>query len=801
MAKAPKKGSRSYQTMMWLDSYVSSGVYELFDAIRRSASAYSSFVYRFKLSGIKRIVIDLTDDMATFGTVAAFGLLAFALPPFSGTGDVWNKGRDYAITFTDDNGEIIGRRGIRQDDAIPLEDIPPHVIKAVLATEDARFYQHFGVDVLGTFRAIIQNARANDVVQGGSSITQQVAKNLFLSPERTIQRKVHEAFLSLWIEARLSKDEILKLYLDRSYLGGGNYGVEAAAQYYFGKSIRDVNLAEAAMLAGLFKAPSKYAPHVSMEQARARANVVLYRMLDAGFITQGQLVQARREPADLVNSPAIASPDWFLDKAYADTLALIDARHITGDYVIEVKTTINAKLQEAAQRIINKSLDTEGPQYHATQAAVVTMATDGAVKAIVGGRDYENSQFNRATDAMRQPGSSFKPFVYLTALLNGYTPDTVVLDGPVSVGGWAPRNYTGKYGGRVSLTTALAKSYNSVPVRLSMDFGRPKIIETAHKVGLKAELETWPPMVLGTSAMTLFDITTAYGTFATGGVVLTPYSVLEIRRPNGDVLYSRSKDPKEEPVHAVPEEKIAELNHMMNAVVESGTGRRALLGFTPQAGKTGTNQSYRDAWFIGFTAHYVTGVWYGNDDFTPMKQVTGGLLPAGTWKEVMLWAEQPQVGAALPGVPMEQRYLQYALENPAPPLEDVPDMSADDTIADASAETPGDGTGATVITPDTASAADETDPNVKVTKPGKRQKTAAVPPPDEDVAIVRPRESDDPVVNVLKDMFSIFSDDDEGSSKARRKKKDAVLVLPDTNTSKKKRGSNVKYQKIKPKDR
>ncbi len=771
---------------MWLDSYVSSGVYELFDGIRRSASAYSSFVQRFRLAGLKRVVIDLTDDMATFGTVAAFGLLAFALPPFSGTGDVWNKGRDYAITFTDDNGEIIGRRGIRQDDAIPLEDIPPHVIKAVLATEDARFYQHFGVDVFGTFRAIIQNARANDVVQGGSSITQQVAKNLFLSPERTIQRKIHEAFLSVWIEARLSKDEILKLYLDRSYLGGGNYGVEAAAQYYFGKSIRDVNLAEAAMLAGLFKAPSKYAPHVSMEQARARANVVLYRMLDAGFITQGQLVQARREPADLVNSPAVASPDWFLDKAYADTLALIEAKHITGDFVIEVKTTINAKLQEAAQRIINKELDTEGPKYHATQAAVVTMTPEGAIKAIVGGRDYENSQFNRATDAMRQPGSAFKPFVYLAALMNGYTPESMVVDGPVSVGGWAPRNYTNKYGGRVTLTTALAKSYNSVPVRLSIDFGRPAIIETARKVGLKAVLETWPPMVLGTSAMTLFDITSAYSTFAKGGIVTTPYSVLEIRRPNGDVIYSRAKEPPEARVQAVPEEKIAELNHMMNAVVESGTGKRALLGFTPQAGKTGTNQSYRDAWFIGFTAHYVTGVWYGNDDFTPMNKVTGGLVPAATWKEVMLWAEQPQVGASLPGVPMEQRYVQYALENPALPLDDVPDMSADDTVADASPETPDDQT--TILTPNTNKSASTkvttSDPTAKITKPSKRKKATA-PPPEEDVAIVPSRESDDPVVGVLKDMFSIFGNDDK--RKAKRKKKDAVLVLPDANTNKKRK--------------
>jgi penicillin-binding protein 1A len=791
LAKSPKKSS--YVTMMWLDSYVSSAVYEILDVLRRAASAYSSFVYRFKLSGPKRVVIDLLDDMATFGTVFCFGLLAFALPPFSGTGDVWNKGRDYAITFTDDNGEIIGRRGIRQDDAIPLEDIPPHVIKAVLATEDARFYQHFGVDVLGTFRAIIQNARANDVVQGGSSITQQVAKNLFLSPKRTIQRKVHEAFLSLWIEARLSKDEILKLYLDRSYLGGGNYGVEAAAQYYFGKSIRDVNLSEAAMLAGLFKAPSKYAPHVSMDQARARANVVLYRMLDAGFITQGQLVQARREPADLVNSPALASPDWFLDKAYADTLALIEAKHITGDYVIEVKTTINAKLQEAAQRIIDKELDTEGPQYHATQAAVVTMSTEGAIKAIVGGRDYENSQFNRATDAMRQPGSSFKPFVYLTALLNGYTPESIVLDGPVSVGGWAPRNYTGKYGGRVSLTTALAKSYNSVPVRLSMDFGRPKIIETARKVGLKAELETWPPMVLGTSAMTLFDITTAYGTFATGGVVLKPYSVLEIRRPNGDVIYDRAKEPQEEVVHVVPEEKIAELNHMMNAVVESGTGRRALLGFTPQAGKTGTNQSYRDAWFIGFTAHYVTGVWYGNDDFTPMNKVTGGLVPAATWHDVMLWAEQPQVGTALPGVPMEQKYVQYAMENPTQPLEDVPYMSADDdTYVDASGGAQADDTAG--AQPDKTDAGSPTD--AKLAKQ-KRQKVAPQPT-EEDVAIVRPRESDDPVVNVLKDMFSIFNSDDDGG--AKRKRKDTTLVLPDANTKKKRKSSNVKFMRLKPRD-
>src|SRR5438034_6738338 len=536
---------------MWLDSYVSSAVYEFFDGIKRTASAYSSFVQRFRLSGPKRIVIDLLDDMATFGTVIVFGLLAFALPPFSGTGDVWNKGRDYAITFTDDNGEIIGRRGIRQDDAIPLTDIPPHVVNAVLATEDARFYDHFGVDVIGTLRAIVQNARANDVVQGGSSITQQVAKNLFLSPERTIRRKVHEAFLSLWIEARLSKDEILKLYLDRSYLGGGNYGVEAAAQYYFGKSIRDVNLSEAAMLAGLFKAPSKYAPHVSMEQARARANVVLYRMLDAGFITQGQLVQARREPADLVNSPAVASPDWFLDKAYADTLALIEAKHITGDFVIEVKTTINAKLQEAAQRIINKELDTEGPQYHATQAAVVTMTTEGAIKTIVGGRDYENSQFNRATDAMRQPGSSFKPFVYLTALLNGFKPTSIVVDSPVCIGNWCPKNYGGGHAGSMTLTQAITRSINVIPVKLSIALGngnpkvgRAKIRETARKAGIRTPLPDTPSMPIGADEVTVLDHTGGYTMFPNLGKAMAPHAVLEVRSGAGELIWRWDRDGK-----------------------------------------------------------------------------------------------------------------------------------------------------------------------------------------------------------------------------------------------------------------
>ena len=638
------------------DSYVSSGLFELWDSVKRAGSAYSSFLYRwFRISGPKRVLIDLADDFITFGVVIAFALLAFALPPFKDTGDVWNRGREYAVAFTDRDGNIIGQRGIRQNDAVPLDEIPPEMIKAVLATEDARFFDHFGVDVIGTIRAIVRNARAEGVKQGGSSITQQVAKNLFLSPEKTIRRKVNEAFLSLWIEARLSKNEILKLYLDRSYLGGGNYGVEAASQFYFGKSVRDIGLSESAVLAGLFKAPTSYAPHKNPEASRARTNVVLYRMLDAGFITQGELLQAKRAPAQIVQQDIAASPNWFLDWAYQDTLDVMEKQGLKGEFVVEVKTTIDRKLQDAAQVIMNDVIDTRGPELNFSQGSSITMAPDGAVRAIVGGRDYEDSQFNRATDALRQSGSSFKPFVYLAAILNGYKPDTIVLDGPVSVGNWSPKNYTQKYAGRVSLTTALAKSYNSVPVRLMIDIGRPAIIKTAHAVGIKGTLETWAPMVLGTSALTLLDLTTGYATFAGGGKLADPYAVLEIHKPNGDLIYSRSAN-ETETGQAVPAEAIADLNVMLNAVVKIGTARGADLGFAPQGGKTGTNQSYRDAWYVGFTAHNVTGVWVGNDDFTPMNKVTGGMIPAPIWKRILEVAEAGLQPASLPGIPLDDTY-------------------------------------------------------------------------------------------------------------------------------------------------
>lgn len=759
MSKLPTNNP-IYRLFWTFDSIVSSSVFEAWDALKRGGSAYSSFLYRFKITGIRRIFVDLIDDAATFGTVIAFGLLAYALPPFSGTGDVWNKGRDYAVTFTDANGEIIGRRGIRQDDAIALEDIPPTMIKAVLATEDARFFDHFGVDIIGTMRAILQNARANNVVQGGSSLTQQVAKNLFLSPEKTIRRKVHEAFLSLWIEARLSKEEILKLYLDRSYLGGGNYGIEAAAQYYFGKSVRDINLSESAMLAGLFKAPTKYAPHQNIENARARANVVLYRMLDTGFITQGELLQARREPAQFVAQTNLDSPDWFMDWAYGETLALLEQEKLTSDFVIEVKTTVDMKLQVAAQRTLNTVIDTQGPEYKFTQAASVTMTPEGAVKAIVGGRDYVESQFNRATKAERQTGSAFKPFVYLAALLEGYTPDDIILDAPVSVGGWSPGNYSNKYAGRTTLTTALAKSYNSVPVRLMIDIGRPAIIKAAHDVGIQGPLETWPPMVLGTSSLTLMDLTTGFATFAGGGKLAKPYTILEIRRPNGDLIYNRKAH--EQPAkQVVPEEKIAELNSMLAAVVKSGTARKADLGYAPQGGKTGTNQSYRDAWYVGFTAHNVTGVWVGNDDFTPMDKVTGGLIPAPTWKQIMDVAEAGLKPESLAGIPLDDTYTLTAAAQPETTLAPVSDET--DATAPATPLATTDQPGVDVVLNDMFSLFNEK--KAPTSQPVSKPKRVARNEPD---TLVLP--SANTTKKRAKDFFESLTKPIQAFKKKRKKK-------------------------------
>ncbi|MFV2093019.1 MAG: transglycosylase domain-containing protein, partial [Hyphomicrobiales bacterium] len=510
--------------LLSIDSSVDAGMFGLGHWLAGKWTSYAEKADRMRISGFRRIIVDLTSDALTSGTAAVVLIYAWGLPDAPSEKLLYSGAQQYSVVFTDANGIYLGRRGVLHSNAVPLEEIPDSVIEAVLATEDARFYQHFGIDILGTLRALSENVKANGIVQGGSTLTQQVAKNLFLTPERSIQRKIKEAFFSLWMEARLTKRQILKLYLDRAYMGGGTFGVEAAAEYYFNKSIRDINLPEAVMLAGLFKAPTRFSPAHNLPAARARANVVLDRMVDAGFLTDGQARVVRLRPAKLVAPSAENSPEYYLDWAFSEVRRIADGR----SYVLRVKTTLDLSRQKQAEDAVQSILRENGKAKGVEEAALVSMKTDGAVQAMIGGRDYGESQFNRAVDAKRQPGSSFKPFVYLTALKNGFTPKTIVIDSPVTIGNWSPKNYSRRYRGRITLATALKKSINVIPVKLAQVFGRKKIAETAKALGIRTELRLNRSMPLGTNEVTVLDMTGGYSVFANGGMEVKPYGVLEI---------------------------------------------------------------------------------------------------------------------------------------------------------------------------------------------------------------------------------------------------------------------------------
>ena len=627
-------------------------------SLRARWDSYSAFMDRFHVAGVKRFLIELTSEGATLGTAGAVLMLALAVPAFRETGgEDWLKKTDLSVTFLDRYGNKIGERGTRINDTIPLEELPDVLIKATLATEDRRFYDHFGIDFAGTFRAIAANAKAGGVVQGGSSITQQLAKNLFLSNERTIERKINEAFLALWLETHLTKKEILKLYLDRAYLGGGSYGVDAAAHYYFDKSARDVNLAEAAMLAGLFKAPTRFAPHVNLAAARARANVVLDNLVDSGMMTEGQVFGARRNPAKPIDRRDEETPNYYLDWAFRDVQQIVDKlpKSVT-ERVFVVRTGLDQNIQRAAEAAIEDSLRQFGRDYNVSQAAMVVMEPNGLVRAMVGGRDYGESQFNRATDALRQPGSSFKPYTYVTALMNGFKPTSVVVDSPVCIGNWCPRNYSGGFSGALTLTEAITRSINIVPVKLSIalgngnpKIGRAKIIETARKLGIQSPLPDTPSLPLGADGINVLEHTTAYAAFANGGMAVERHAVIDMRTPGGDVVWRFDRDGKK-PVRVLPPQVVSDIVMMMNSVVENGTGRRAQLDGIKVAGKTGTTNSFRDAWFMGYTGNFVCGVWFGNDDYTSTRNLTGGSLPAMTWHKVMAYAHQGVEIKPLPGL-------------------------------------------------------------------------------------------------------------------------------------------------------
>ena len=651
---------RLKRRLLDIDSRLDFGLFQSTLWGREMIERFCVFMDRFHVAGWKRwMLIEPLSEIGTLGLAGLILALALAVPAFRETSDEdWLKKSDLAVVFLDRFGNEVGSRGIRHNDSLKLEELPDHLIKAVLATEDRRFYEHFGIDIPGTLRAVLSNARAGGVVQGGSSLTQQLAKNLFLSNERTIERKVNEAFLALWLETRLSKNDILKLYLDRAYMGGGTFGVDAAAQYYFGKSARDVNLAEAAMLAGLFKAPTKYAPHINLPAARARANVVLDNLVDAGFMTEGQVFGARRNPATAVDRRDEGAPNYYLDYAFDEIRKLVDTLpKSVVERAFVVRTALDLGLQHKAEEAVENSLRDFGRDYHAKQAATVVADLDGGVRAIVGGRDYGASQFNRATDAMRQPGSSFKPYVYSTALANGFTPNTIVVDGPICLGNWCPHNYGGGFSGAQPMWNALKNSINTVAVYLTRRIGngndkagRAKVIETARRMGIVTPLPDTPSLPIGADEVNVLEHTVAYAAFPNLGMAVTPHAILEVRTGAGETIWRFDRDgPK--PRRAIPAKVATDMIFMMNKVVEEGTARRAMLNGVKAAGKTGTTNGYRDAWFVGYTGNFVCGVWFGNDDYSPLNRMTGGALPAMTWHEIMEYAHQGIELKNLTGLP------------------------------------------------------------------------------------------------------------------------------------------------------
>ncbi len=632
-----KEKRRKKARMLDADAWLDSAMYEFWQSLGRGYTRVQDFFSIFHVSGFKRFFVEIFSDALTFGAIGMVLMTALALPAFDATATgQYNKAEDISVIFLDRYGNEIGRRGIRSDDSYPLDKLPDYFVKATLATEDQHFYKHFGIDVFGTLRALMSNAQGDGSLQGGSSITQQLAKNLFLSNERTLERKIKEAFLSIWLEANYSKDEILKLYFDRAYMGGGNFGAAAAAEFYFGKKITDVTLAEAAMLAGLFKAPTKYAPHVDLAAARGRANVVLSRMVDSGFLTEGQVTAARRSPAVPVDrSFEINSPNYFLDWAFEETKKLVGESD-SNSFI--VRTTIDPVLQSYAEDAVISVVREQGEQYRVTEAAMVVTEPNGAMRAMVGGMDYGKSQFNRAIVSNRQPGSAFKLFDYATAfeLIPEYDPDTVVSGATQCIGNWCPRNYSGNSVGRISLISAFRQSINTVPVNLSIKTGRQPIADFAHKIGLTNDFPVTRSLALGAASVSVLDMTSSYAAFANQGYKTPAFGVTRVSTLRGDVVYEADLTAPRERV--VSEQTVSYLNRMMRAVVEAGTGRRAQIEGVPAVGKTGTTSSYRDAWFCGFTGNYVASVWFGNDDYRPTNRLTGGTLPAIAWQKFMAYA-------------------------------------------------------------------------------------------------------------------------------------------------------------------
>jgi penicillin-binding protein 1A len=581
------------------------------------------------------LVLGIWAGIAGAGIVLWYG----AQMPSMTTWEIPDRPPNVRIVSAD--GALVANRGMTGGEAVGLHEMSPFIPQALIAIEDRRFYSHFGIDPIGLARAMFENVTTGSISQGGSTITQQLAKNLFLKPDRTIERKVQEVLLALWLEHEHSKNQILEMYLNRVYFGSGSYGVEAASRRYFNKHASEVTLSEAALLAGLLKAPSRLSPARDPKAAESRSQVVLQAMRDSGMIDDSQMTTAMSAPATRATAYWTGAEHYVADKVMEELPGLIG--EITGDVIVE--TTLDFGLQKVAETTIRRLIDEKGSELHVSQGVLVSIDNTGAVRAMVGGYDYANSQFDRATEARRQPGSAFKPFVYMAALERGMTPDTMVRDAPVRIGKWTPSNFNDKYYGDVSLSFALSRSLNSVAARLANQVGVKNVLEAAYRMGIESDLQNNASIALGTSEVTPLELTAAYVPFANGGYRPFVHFVEKVSTPEGEVLWQRRSGGIPRVVNA---QVAGMMNSMMSRTLEEGTGRKADFGW-PAAGKTGTTQSSRDVWFVGFTANLTTGVWFGNDDNSPTKKVTGGSLPAMAWHDFMAAAHQGIPVAALPG--------------------------------------------------------------------------------------------------------------------------------------------------------
>jgi 1A family penicillin-binding protein len=562
--------------------------------------------------------------LAVIGLGALLGYAAATLPLAPGPAAVQRT----ALTLRAADGSPLGQGGVTKGEVVTLAQLPPHLVKAVLAIEDRRFYEHQGVDPVGVLRAALANLRARAIEEGGSTITQQLARTAFLSNQRTLQRKVQEAMIALWLEARLSKEAILERYLNTIYFGAGAWGIDGAARRYFDKPAAKLDLPESAMLAGLIRAPSTTAPTRNLAAAQRRATVVLDAMVAAGWLTPEQATNAKTHPARPSALPSVPpGSQYFADWATGEAAGLINA----GAPAALVETTLAPDLQRLAERIVGKNLAEEGKKLDVGQAALVAMTPDGAVLAMVGGLDHRASQFNRAAQAHRQAGSLFKLFVYLAALQRGLTPDMTAVDGPVHVGDWSPANFDDRYYGTVTLRDAFALSLNSVAVQVASEIGWGAVAEQARGMGVRSPMLAVPALSLGAADVTLLEMTAAFAAVAADQARVEPFAIRRIVIGDQALEWHPLAPGK-------PTWNRDQALDLLGAVMRTGTAAAAALDH-PSYGKTGTSQDHRDAWFVGFDDALVVGVWVGNDDDTPMRQVTGARLPAAIWHDFMTEAK------------------------------------------------------------------------------------------------------------------------------------------------------------------